>query len=66
MHLVGYRIWLPDDDKIVETITVTFKEEVESKRMHRGAMMSISSSDVNLNEPGELLNIDNMLIMLCI
>ena len=57
----SYRIWLPNDN-IVETINVTFKDEVEPKREHRGAMMGPSSSDVNLNEPDdELLNIDNNL-----
>ena len=42
----GYREWLPDKDKIVETINLTFKEEVEPKRKCRGTVMGPSSSEV--------------------
>jgi len=35
----GYRIWLEDEGKIVETINVTFKEVVESSGLRRGAAL---------------------------
>lgn len=35
--LMGYRIWFPDMDNIIETINVPFNENIPNDFWHRGA-----------------------------